>query len=80
MACKTAREDQQRELRQALDDIEKVVKSRKTQFEAGAHGLQAYRVQAIQSYFRMVVHNGHKGIEALEMAAETHGFARQWGH
>jgi hypothetical protein len=64
---------------EALVDIEKVVKSRKTQFEAGAHGLQAYRAQAIQSYFRLVVRNGRKGIEASEMAAESHGFAKDWG-
>ena len=32
-----------------------------------------------KSYFRLVVRNGRKGIEASEMAAESHGFAKHWG-
>lgn len=27
----------------------------------------------------MVVNNGHKGIEASEIMAESHGFVRKWG-
>ena len=27
----------------------------------------------------MVVNNGHNGIEASEIAAESHGFAKNWG-
>ena len=45
----------------------------------GVHSLQAYCALAIQSYFWMVVHNGQKGIEASVIAAESHGFAKNWG-
>ena len=27
----------------------------------------------------MVIHNGRKGIDASEIAAESHGFAKKWG-
>ena len=79
IAHKLAHENRYKELRQALADIEKVVRSRRTEFQAGHHGLQAYRAQAIQSYFRMVVNNGHKSIEASEIAAESQGFVKKWG-
>jgi hypothetical protein len=79
IAHHTASENRRNELKQALVDIESVVKSRKIHFEAGAHGLQAYQAQAIQSYFCPVVRNGCKGIEASEIAAESHGFAKHWG-
>ena len=49
IARQTASENQRNELKQVLVDIESVVKSRKTHFEAGAHGLQAYRAQELFS-------------------------------
>jgi len=47
LAC----ESWKKELQQALTDIEKVIQSRRTDFQAGRNGLQAYQAQAIQSYF-----------------------------
>jgi len=79
VARNAARENKRKEFWQALDDIEKIIRSRKTRFRSGQHGLQWYRALAIQSYFRMVVNNGRNGIEASEIAAESHGFAKKWG-
>lgn len=73
------REERINEQKQALQDIEKLLKSRKTKFQAGDKGLQSYRAQTIQSYLRMVVKNGRGGVEASEIAAESHGFAKDWG-
>ncbi|KDQ27883.1 hypothetical protein PLEOSDRAFT_1104556 [Pleurotus ostreatus PC15] len=41
----------------ALKDIEKVLKSKKTEFHAGNSGLEAMRMRAIRSYLHMVVLN-----------------------
>jgi len=78
-ARELAHESRKKELQQALSDIEKVICSRRTDFQAGRNGLQAYRAQAIQSYFRMVVNNGRKSIDASEIAAESQGFSKKWG-
>jgi len=77
-----------KELGKALDTIEKFIKSRKTAFPGGDHGLQAQRARAIQSYLQLIVRKGFKGVNASEMAAMTHGFGktnggrliRQWGN
>ena len=49
------------------------------QYQAGDKGLQSYRARTIQSHLRMVVKNGRRSVEASEIAAESHGFARDWG-
>ena len=76
---KTAHENKQKILQSALKDIEKLIQSRKTEFEGGSRGLQSYCAQAIESYFRLVVRKKYKGIPASEAAAEAFGFARKWG-
>ena len=68
-----------KQLQQALDDIEKLIKSKQTYFDAGQKSLQSYRALAIQSHLRMVVQNGRGAVDASEIAAESHGFAKIWG-
>lgn len=74
-----AREERQKKLVLALDDIEKLVRSKQDIFEAGRNGLQSYRARAIQSYLWMVVHNKRNGMTASKIAAESQGFAANWG-
>jgi len=78
-AHRTARENKRKILESALKDIEKRIRSRKTEFDAGSRGLQSYRAQAIKSYLRLVVRKNYKGIPALEAAAEAFGFAKKMG-
>lgn len=59
-----------------LVDIEKLIQSWKTKLEGGVHGLQSYQAQAIESYLRLVIERGQKGITASETAAEGLSFAR----
>ena len=63
----------------ALEEIEKLLKSKKTEFAGGPHGLQAKRARAIQSHLSLVVRNKRNSIQASTMAAECHGFAAAWG-
>jgi hypothetical protein len=56
-----------------------MIKSSKTDFRAGIHGLQATRARAMASYLHMVVKNGRAKMIASSLAAECHGFARNWG-
>ena len=77
-----------KELEKALKAIEKFIRSRKTTFTGGDHGLQAQQARAIQSYLQLIVQRGFKGVKASEMTAVTHGFGktnggcliRQWGN
>ena len=73
------REKRTNECKQALHDIQKLLQSRKTKFQAGDKGLQSYRARTIESHLRMVVINGRGTVEASQIAAESHGFARDWG-
>ena len=66
-------------LESALEDIEKIIRSKTNTFSAGQHGLQAYRARAIQSCLWMVVQNKKNRTEASERAAESQGFAKRWG-
>lgn len=66
-------------LQKALDDIKKLINSKKTEFVSGATGLQSYCARAIQSYLVMVVKRGRLEIDASEKAAESNGFAAKWG-
>jgi hypothetical protein len=72
-------ENRKNELKLALCDIEKLLASWKTKFQASENGLQSYWAWAIQSHLHMVVNWGRRGIDASEIAAESHGFAREWG-
>src|SRR6266540_3997192 len=66
-------------LEKALFDIEKLIASKKTKFDAGREGLQARRARAIQSYLFMVLKNKRNGRDASERAAEVQGFSVIWG-
>ena len=63
----------------ALQDIEHLIKSKKTVYVSGPQGLQARRTLAIQSHLRIVVKQQWFSIDASERAAESHGFAAVWG-
>ena len=56
--------------------MEKLVALKKDVFDAGRNALQAHYVRAIQSHLHMVVRNGHKHIEASQIAAESQQFAK----
>ena len=79
MARRTARENRCKILDSALKDIEKHIRSRKTEFVGGSRRLQSYRAQVIESYLWLVVRKNYKGIPASETAAEAFGFAKKWG-
>jgi len=65
---------------EALADLEKLLKSKKTEFVGGIRGLQARQTYAIESHLRLVVKNGRSfSMDAAEMAAESNGFAPKWG-
>src|ERR1700676_3850285 len=78
-ACAAARKNKRLILKSALVDIQKLIRSHRTNFEGGARGLQSYRAQAIESYLRLVVNGNQNSIPASETAAEGLGFARTWG-
>ncbi|THH32729.1 hypothetical protein EUX98_g1481 [Antrodiella citrinella] len=78
-ARKQKMQEHRNELTTALTIIDKRIKSAKTEFEAGTHGLQARRASCIRSHLHMVLHNGRTAKEASECAAESHGLARRWG-
>ena len=78
-ACEVACQNKWKILESVLNDIEKLIQSWKTKFQAGSRGLQAYHAQAIESYLWLVVRKNYKGILASETAAEAFGFAKKWG-
>lgn len=63
----------------ALRNINKLMKSPKTQFISGLHGLQACRTLAMQTHICLVCVSKRNSIDASERAAEAHGFAPKWG-
>lgn len=65
--------------RRALHDLQKLMISRKTQFESGEHGLQARRARAIESCLHMMVQDKEKMMVASRIAARAHRFAEEWG-
>ncbi|KAG6894945.1 hypothetical protein C0992_003824 [Termitomyces sp. T32_za158] len=68
-----------KQLNEALADLKKLNKSKKTTFAGGPKGLQAVRTLAMQSFLCMVVKNGQLSVDASKRAAESYGFAAQWG-
>ena len=78
-ARKKAREVRVKILQKSLLSIEKLIASKRTEFDAGQNGLQAYRTRSIQSCLHMVVNNHRNLIDASERAAESQGFAAKWG-
>jgi len=79
VARKKEQEQRAEDLQKAHDDIEKLIKSKKTKFIGGINGLQARRARAIQSHLSLVVCNKRKFVAASEIAAEANGFSRTWG-
>ncbi|KIY52118.1 hypothetical protein FISHEDRAFT_11391, partial [Fistulina hepatica ATCC 64428] len=71
--------EQMKTLTSALHDLERLFKSKKTQFVSGREGLQAKRANAIRSYLLMVTKNGRGQVDASKRAAEAEGLARVWG-
>ncbi|KAI0351078.1 hypothetical protein OH77DRAFT_1411771, partial [Trametes cingulata] len=65
--------------REALEAVEKIIRSKRHSFEGGDHGLQATRARSIQSFLRMVLNNNRTLTDASERAAESNGFAPRWG-
>ena len=72
-------QEEAEEMAQALADLEKLLKLRKTKFVGGNQGLQAQCAQAIVSHLKMVLQNGRKWADAAEHSAETLGFTAKWG-
>ncbi|KAG2031688.1 hypothetical protein BDR03DRAFT_1015862, partial [Suillus americanus] len=68
-----------KEMKKALEDMDKLLKSKKTQMVGGLQGLQARCTQAIQSHLKLVATNGRTFLDASEHAAEARGFAVKWG-
>lgn len=63
----------------ALDDLHKLLVSKRTKFISGPNGLQARRARAMESHLRLVIRNGLGWTEAAKQASIAHGFAANWG-
>jgi hypothetical protein len=72
-------EEWRRKLKQGLLDVEKLMVSKKTRFDAGDEGLQACWTHTIQSYLFMVVKNNQMGMKASAISAEAQRFSAKWG-
>ena len=72
-------EQKMSELKKAHTEIEKVLMSKKTQFVAGANGLQAQQTRAMECHLQLMIKNGWSTPEAAERAAESQGFVPKWG-
>ena len=73
------REKRQKEFKEALTDLKKLTKSKKTCYVAGPNGLQACRTAAMETHLRLIIKNGQTSIDASEHAAKSRGFAAKWG-
>ncbi|KAJ4492735.1 hypothetical protein C8J55DRAFT_418198 [Lentinula edodes] len=81
-ACETkriAKEEQKKQYSAAFDAIDKVLKSRKTEFWAGRNSLQERRARAIHGVLLMVVKRQMALIPVSKSSATTHGFAPNHG-
>ncbi|KAG1813639.1 uncharacterized protein BJ212DRAFT_1301019 [Suillus subaureus] len=67
------------EMKKALASIEKLLKVKKASFVGGPNGLQAKHARSIQSYLTMVIKKKCLSIDVSQRAAESHGFAANWG-
>lgn len=72
-------QERRKERERALESIEKLIRSKKTKFDGGPTGLQSYRARAIESHLRMVVRDHVPSILAARRAAQSQGFAEEWG-
>jgi hypothetical protein len=76
---KAKQDERMKELTEALGDIHCLLVSKKTKFASGPNGLQARRARAMESHLRLVIKNGQGWAQAAKQAAETYGFAANWG-
>lgn len=70
--------NRRKDLARALKSIDKKIKSRKTQWNGGEHGLEAMRARAIRSYLQLVL-KGMNGLPASEIAAQSSNLAKTSG-
>ncbi|KAI0669706.1 hypothetical protein C8Q78DRAFT_977503 [Trametes maxima] len=77
--CENQRKERRKRMESALKAIEKLILSKRNAFAGGAHGLQATRARCIESQLQMIIHKNRSVRDASERAAESHGFAAQWG-
>jgi hypothetical protein len=76
----TSKQDaRKKELTDALGDLHSLRVSKKTKFVSGPNGLQACCAHAMESHLQLVIKNGCSWAKAAKQAAETHGFAANWG-
>lgn len=73
------RKEREKTHQSALDDIRKLIRAKKTQFNAGPTGLQSYRARSIESCLHLVVNDCRTRMEASQIAAQAQGFAKPWG-
>ncbi|KAI0790095.1 hypothetical protein C8Q75DRAFT_707205, partial [Abortiporus biennis] len=66
-------------LAKGLQDLDKLLRSKKDVFDAGRNGLQARRARAMSSCLHMVLEHNRGLVEASLRAAECHGFSPKWG-
>ena len=69
----------QADFRDALKDLQKLLKLKKTCFVAGPNGLQARLTATMETHLRLIIINGRPSIDASERTAKSHGFAAKWG-
>ncbi|KIJ90242.1 hypothetical protein K443DRAFT_15402 [Laccaria amethystina LaAM-08-1] len=72
---KEAQEAQEKKLWEAYKDIQRQIKSAHPKFVCGVNSLQAYRAHTIQTH----LHLKKMAIDASKQAAESQGFAENWG-
>jgi flagellar motility protein MotE (MotC chaperone) len=77
--CKKKHKEKLKVLTEALVYVEKVIKSKRTQFAGGRQGLQSHRAQAMASHLQLITKSGRPFAAAAEMAAESNRFAAKWG-
>ncbi|PCH37054.1 hypothetical protein WOLCODRAFT_157754 [Wolfiporia cocos MD-104 SS10] len=73
------KENRMRTFENALDAIQKFIKSKRHTFVSGDNSLQACRTRCIESYLCLIVKYKHSMTVAGECAAKSHGFSTKWG-
>lgn len=79
MTRELARLERLKKKKMALEDLGRVMRSKKTTWEGGgSEGLQARRMRAVQSCLFMVAEKGRGMMEASKAAAEAQRFKGDW--
>ncbi|KAJ3728200.1 hypothetical protein DFJ43DRAFT_1001247 [Lentinula guzmanii] len=74
-----AKEKRAQEFLDAFTAIHKLLNSKRAEFEAGPHSLQARRAHAIHGLLLLVVKRNESFMAASKMSAATHGFSPEFG-